>query len=269
MNVFIINLEQCTDRLKQQETQFKKLGLTFERLPAVSIEEISTKDYERLAFNGQRPMKQSELACFLSHKKAWTAVIEANAPCLILEDDAVLVRDLKNILHDVATLKNIDVVNLEVHGRKKMISKQCVATVAQNYHLFELYQDRSGAAAYILFPSGANKLLKRLEHTYPKLADEFIWNCYSLIGYQIEPAAALQSDKAEMYQVKVPAMHSSVIGFIKNNHENNALTSSIAKIKYKKNRVVQQLSLGVHQIKGIFKFTRREIQLDNRRFNLD
>lgn len=269
MKVFIINLEQCTDRLEQQTLQFQKLDLIFERLPAVSIQDISIQDYERFAFNGQRPMKQSELACFLSHKKAWQAVISSKQPCLILEDDAVLVRDLKHILDDISNLENIDFVNLEVHGRKKMVAKEKFATVATDYHLFELYQDRSGAAAYVLFPSGAKKLLERLEQTYPKLADEFISSCYSLNAYQIEPAAALQSDKAQMYGVDVRVIHGSVIGYVQNNHTNKLLVSFDSKIKYKKNRVIQQIYLGFHQFKGVFKFIRRNIELDRHRFKLD
>lgn len=265
----MINLDQCTDRLKQQQQQFNDLDLVFERLAAVSIQDIAILDYERLAFNGQRPMKQSELACFLSHKKAWQAVIDMGKPCLILEDDAVLVRDLKNILHDIEQLNDVDFVNLEVHGRKKMVAKDKLTTVATDYNLFELYQDRSGAAAYVLFPSGAKKLLKRLEQSYPKLADEFISSCYNLNSYQIEPAAALQSDKAEMYGVRVGVIHGSVIGYIQNSHNNKALISFASKVKYKKNRIIQQVSLGVHQIKGIFGFTRRKIQLDSHRFTRD
>lgn len=269
MNVLIINLDQCEDRLEQQQQQFTKLGLTFERLPAVSIQEISTQDYERLAFNGQRPMKQSELACFLSHKKAWQAVIELGKPCVILEDDAVLVRDLKQIIDDIAQLHHIDFVNLEVHGRKKMVAKEKFATVATDYQLFELYQDRSGTGGYILFPSGAQKLLNYLEASYPKLADEFIYSCYTLNAYQIEPAALIQSDKADMYGVDVGVMHGSVIGLIKNNHVKQDATSFTSRLKYKKNRVMQQIYLGIHQLAGILKFKRREIMLDKDRFKLD
>lgn len=264
----MINLDQCTDRLEQQKKQFNHLNLTFQRVPAVSIRDISTQDYERLAFNGQRPMKQSELACFLSHKKAWQTVLDLKEPCLILEDDALLVNDLNKVLDDVLDLENIDFVNLEVHGRKKIIAKQQVKTIAKDYQLFKLYQDRSGAAAYVLFPSGATKLLKSLEKSYPKLADEFISSCYSLNSYQIEPAAALQSDKAGVYGLDVQIVHGSVIGSIQNNHNNNSLISITSKIKYKKNRGVQQLILGYRQLSVMFFSTRRYIYLDKNKFKI-
>ena len=115
MKVLMINLDNSRDRLQQQNEQFDKLKVVFERLPAVSIADFSKGDYQKLAFNGQRPMKQSELACFLSHKKAWEYVVTLNEPCVVLEDDAVLVREFKQIINAVTNLENIDFINLEVH----------------------------------------------------------------------------------------------------------------------------------------------------------
>ncbi|MBF7682335.1 glycosyltransferase family 25 protein [Acinetobacter sp. B5B] len=266
MKILMINLEQSTDRLQQQQQQFQTLGLTFERLPAVSIAETSIQDYEKLAFNGQRPMKQSELACFLSHKKAWHAVIAANEPCLILEDDAVLVRDLSNILDDISVLNDVDLVNLEVHGRKKIIAKQPTFSVAKDYQLFSMYQDRSGAAAYVLFPSGARKLLTRLDQSYPKLADEFISSCYILNTYQIEPAAALQSDKADMYGISVSIAHGSVIGHIQNSAVYPSSMSVL--LKFKLNRAIQQLILGGRHLSVMPFSQRRYIHFDKSKFKM-
>ena len=74
MKILIINLEHSTERLAQQQQQFDRLGLLFERLPAVSLHDFNDEEYNRLAFSGQRPLKKAELACFLSHKKAWEYV---------------------------------------------------------------------------------------------------------------------------------------------------------------------------------------------------
>lgn len=145
MKVLMINLDNSRDRLQQQYEQFDKLKVVFERLPAVSIADFSKDDYQKLAFNGQRPMKQSELACFLSHKKAWEYVVTLNEPCVVLEDDAVLVREFKQIINVVTNLENIDFINLEVHGRKKLIAKSATFDLTDDhFRLFSLYQDRSG-----------------------------------------------------------------------------------------------------------------------------
>ena len=37
-----------------------------------------------------RPLQQNEVACFLSHIKAWQRCVEINEPCIIMEDDAII-----------------------------------------------------------------------------------------------------------------------------------------------------------------------------------
>ncbi|WP_323841352.1 MULTISPECIES: glycosyltransferase family 25 protein [unclassified Moraxella] len=45
MKIYIINLDQSTDRLALQNKQFARLNLSFERLPAVSVADISKEFY--------------------------------------------------------------------------------------------------------------------------------------------------------------------------------------------------------------------------------
>lgn len=268
MKILMINLERSKDRLEQQEEQFNKLGLLFERLPAISISDFSESEYQDLAFSGQRPMKQSELACFLSHKKAWEYVIEIDQPCVILEDDAVLVRDFYRILDEVNTLKNIDFINLEVHGRRKLIAKSAEFNLYNgSYQLFSLYQDRSGTGGYILYPDGARKLIDFMKKRPIGLADEFIYSCRVLKSYQIEPAVLLQSDKCEMYNVKpIGDMH-SIIGQVKNTV--SFQLSILDKIKFKCRRIMGQIILGYYYLLFMYKgqCVKREIKVDPQRFD--
>ena len=37
-----------------------------------------------------RPLQQNEVACFLSHIKAWKKCVELNTSCIIMEDDAII-----------------------------------------------------------------------------------------------------------------------------------------------------------------------------------
>ena len=43
----MINLDNSRDRLQQQNEQFDKLKVVFERLPAVSIADFSKDDYQK------------------------------------------------------------------------------------------------------------------------------------------------------------------------------------------------------------------------------
>ncbi|NAR64329.1 glycosyltransferase family 25 protein [Acinetobacter haemolyticus] len=268
MKILMINLERSKDRLEQQIEQFNKLGLVFERLPAVSIADFSEQVYQDLAFGGQRPMKQSELACFLSHKKAWEYVIEVNQPCAILEDDAVLVRDFGKILDEANGLKNMDFINLEVHGRRKLIAKSAEFSLGNgDYQLFSLYQDRSGTGGYILYPNGAKKLIDFIGKRSIGLADEFIYSCRALKSYQIEPAALLQSDKCGMYGVKPIGDTHSIIGQVKNTVLFQL--SMIEKIQFKYRRIMGQIILGYYYLRFMSKgqCIKRDIKVDPQRFD--
>ena len=159
MKILIINLPASIERLHFQQKQFSKLGLVFEILPAVSIINISEQQYQQQAFGWQRPLRKVELACFLSHKTAWEKVVELNQPCLILEDDAVLAKNSREVLENIEQqqLPDVDLINLEVRSRKKIISKQPkVSLLNGQFKLFELYQDRTGAAGYIPRPCAAS-----------------------------------------------------------------------------------------------------------------
>lgn len=265
MKILLINLDSSKDRLEEQKKQFKRLGLKFNRFSATTIQDFTESEYLDLAFNGQRPMKQSELACFLSHQRAWEYVIEQNEPCVILEDDAVLVSDFSILLQQIESIKiPVDFINLEAHGRRKIISKQPSYSL-KDYRLFELYLDRSGTGGYILYPQGAQKLLSFMNQRAIGLADEFIYSCHLLNAYQIEPAVLLQSDKCPVYNVQTDINMGSVIGQVKN-VVNFELTLS-QKINFKYNRIMTQLRLGIYYLKVLFKGVKREIFVDSSRFN--
>ena len=235
MKVLIINLKQSTERLAQQQRQFNQLGLSFERLPAVSIHDFDDEEYNRLAFSGQRPLKKAELACFLSHKKAWEYVLAANEPCAILEDDAVLVKDFAYILAELKQ-QDIDFVNLEVHGRKKIVSStEHFSIVNQQYDLLRLFLDRSGTGGYIIYPSGARILLSYMQQRSIGLADEFIHSCNAL-------------------------KRSS--SFTKTTHG----LSLKEKCAFKTRRVLRQVVLGYYLIKFRTQGERRYIEVDSNRF---
>ena len=263
MKILLINLDKSTDRLEQQRNQFNELGLEFERLPAVTIHDFTEEDYKRMAFNGQRPMKQSELACFLSHKKAWEYVCKLNEPCVIFEDDVVLAKDFKHLIAGIEPLKNIDHITLEVVGRKKIISKEFLS-LNENYKLFRLFQDRNGAGGYVLFPTGAKKLLDQLNSRAIGLADEVIASCRSLLSYQVEPAAVLQGCICPLYDVETDIDRGSVIGAVQNNQNYNLTV--LQKMKFKRNRILSQIILAIYFIKFRLSGVKRNIVVNKSKF---
>ena len=67
-------------------------------LKAVSLEDINQAEYEKISQDWERPLRRAEVACFLSHLKAWKEVATLNEPVLILEDDALLTNKTAEIL---------------------------------------------------------------------------------------------------------------------------------------------------------------------------
>ena len=263
MKILLINLDRSKDRLEEQNTQFQKLNLEFQRFPATSIQDFNQDEYEKLAFSGQRPLKQSELACFLSHKRTWEYVIEQNEPCVILEDDAVLVSDFETVIHGISQLTDIDYVNLEVVGRKKMIAKKPSYTLAE-YQLFKLYQDRNGTGGYIIFPSGAQKLLDFMSKRPIGLVDEFISSCRDLKSFQVEPAVLLQGVICPIYGVETEIDKGSVIGQVQNLFDPDL--TLMQKILFKKNRIIAQLFLAWYYLKYLLIGCKRHIAVNKSKF---
>ena len=201
MQIFVINLSSATDRSKLQKDQLTKLGLEYKTLSAKSVDVISEATYKKHYFDWQRPLRKTEVACYYSHRSAWDRVIRSKEPALILEDDAIHSMFLPELLENLNKLQNIDLINLENRSRKKFVSRSYKDIVCQS-KLFRLYQDRTGAAGYILWPSGANKLIQLEKKSGIGLADAHITSCYSLNAFQVEPSPIIQLDQCKDYGIK-------------------------------------------------------------------
>lgn len=205
MKALVINLEAATERLAFQNLQLSSLGIAFDRLPAFDKSADETADLPYWD-TWERPLGRAERACLLSHQQAWQVVVDEGEPVLILEDDAILSQTLPALLARLKGAAGIDFITLETRGRKKLLSRM----PADDLPLRRLYQDRSGAAAYILWPSGARKLLAATE-TSCGLADAVICACYSLEAFQAVPPLAFQSDRALAERIEVPLQTNSSI----------------------------------------------------------
>ena len=242
MKIYIINLPSANERRQFQQKQLSKLGLDYEILKATSIHDISDETYAKHCKDWQRPLRNTEVACYFSHRSAWEKIIETNMPALILEDDALLSKRTSEILNSINSLSNADLIQLEVRGRKKLIKKQGFA-ILSTHALYRLYQDRTGAAGYVLWPSGAKKLLEHESLNGIGLADAHIATCYSIKSYQVEPAAIIQLDQCNDYNVK-------------NSYPKELSSSTVSDVENLKGpfyfqikRLYSQLKTGLHVVK--------------------
>jgi len=262
VQIFVINLPDAIERRQFQIKQLSRLGLDYEILKATSIHDISDETYIKHYKDWQRPLRNTEVACYFSHRYAWQKIIDTNTPTLILEDDALLSKYVPELLKSFTNKQNVDLINLEVAGRKKFISN-IGENITCNSKLFRLYQDRNGAAGYILWPSGAKKLLAHESLNGIGLADAHIASCYSIKSYQVEPAAIIQLDQCGNYNLKTPyikALFSSTVSQAQNPK---------GPFSFWIKRLSAQLKLGLHSAKILNRnSSRRNISIRNSDFNV-
>lgn len=258
ISALVINLDQSPERLLFQQQQLARLGVTMQRLPAVQTTAITPQNYEQWSNGWQRKMRMAEVACFLSHKKAWQMVVQHDQPMLILEDDALLSKQVPAILNTLSLKNHLDYVNLETRQRRKLLDNKEIVLIP-HYGMRRLYQDRNGSAAYVLFPAGARKLLARASHKAPALADAFLSSAYELSAWQVIPAAAIQTDQCAAYQLNQINPFSSTI--TPSNQFKPPANSCLDYWRFKYRRLVAQGRMGWRQISVLGHAKRLDVPL--------
>jgi glycosyl transferase family 25 len=211
MRALVLNLASATDRLAFMAGQLDALGLEWERIAAVTPDTLDPPADDPVWHRWERPLRVTEMAACSSHMTAWRRIIDLDRPCLVLEDDALLDRGVAGLLSrldagDVA----FDHVSLETRGRKKLLSRDAGPIPG----LRRLHLDRTGAAAYVLSPRGAEKLLIRAGAARG-LADGLICAAYELLSFQADPALAIQLDQCATHGLTPPLTVASQIGAAK------------------------------------------------------
>ena len=103
--VLFINLDQSSDRLLFMRRQAERLGLEFERIPAVDALHVPVDlaGYFAHIQTGKLPIiDDAAVGCYASHLKALRRFEQTDAPAaLILEDDALLPDNIVQVLDEL------------------------------------------------------------------------------------------------------------------------------------------------------------------------
>ncbi|MDB4281569.1 glycosyltransferase family 25 protein [Paraglaciecola sp.] len=258
MEIVLINLDRAKERMAFQCQQFDRLGLRFSRLSADCPSHHD--NFVKYQQSWQRPLSYSEVCVFFNHKKIWERIIQESTPMLILEDDAYLADNTPELLKKIEGLTNIDYLNIEARGnkQKKLIAKNADYYLDQTA-LFRLYQGRSGAGGYVLWPEGAKKLLALVAQGKIGIVDKFINSSYLLNAYQLEPAILIQMDMCENYGLSVPLKtHSYIDSKIRN-------SSDVFKnIKYKLRRLKGELKIAINFLRHLYYAEKRALRISDK-----
>ncbi len=264
MKTYILNLPSAQERRTYQLQQAQRLGLDAEIIAARSPADISEQFFRENAFSWERPIKITEVACFMSHHAAWEIIARSDAPALVLEDDALLASDTPALLNWLSALQEVDYVSLETRQRKKLLGTHSIAHADIQVSLHPLLQDRTGAAAYVLWPAGARILLQKFTQKGMGLADAFISSTYQLKSWQTVPAMAIQADMATAYGVACPINSNSLIA--REKMPSPPTRGAWHDFQLKSRRVMAQLRMAARFLSCVWRARRQYVGIDPKAF---
>lgn len=254
VETLIISLRSASARRAMQSAQLARLGLPHRFLDAVNAAELPAADLATLRRAWCRPLRASEIACTLSHRQAWTEVAAGTAPRLILEDDAVLVPATFAVLDVLKHRSDLDCVTLETFTLPKLLGRR-QAIGATGHTLAEVYRDTAGAAAYLLWPAGARRLLSSLPGFLPP-ADAAINLTVGLRMYQVEPACAMQAIFLPQYEGITPEIAQTSIS----NAPRPKVDSAGTWLRYKLRRLRVSAILLRKRLRGLGRSEKRIVE---------
>ncbi|TMN34309.1 glycosyltransferase family 25 protein [Pseudoalteromonas sp. S2755] len=167
-NIFLINLDSCTDRLEESTSQFNQFSLPFERISAVKGVDLDADvlgaSYCKIKNAKQyfRPLTLGEIGCYLSHIKVMSKIVELELPhAFIFEDDFQLHDDLAQIDQLIASLPfDWDMIKLFQSQKNK---RTPIASFPLNKSLSLFMQNKvpAGTVAQLVSLQGAKKILSK------------------------------------------------------------------------------------------------------------
>ena len=192
--VFYINLDRVPERRAFMETQFAKAGVP----NAIRFSAVDARQAEALTGNRYVPgvgtrwgLKQSEIACFESHRAVWQRVVDKNLKAAaIFEDDVDMSSQMGPVIENLLDHSSgFDFVKLDYSPRSLRFGAE---TSIGGISVRPMLEMAPSAAAYVLSNAGCRKLLA-WSHQYSDHLDDFVsiprpdWRMF-----QVFPAVGVQ-----------------------------------------------------------------------------
>jgi glycosyl transferase family 25 len=157
MKVYLINLDRHAERLAHATAEFRRLGLEFERLPAIDGFALQSSDVSALSSR----LSRGELGCLLSHREAWRRIAEGPEPfAAVFEDDIHLADWAGDFLRDADWVPpGTAIVKLETMLKPVLLGRTAMPT-RRHCALAALQSAHMGSAGYVLASTAAPRLLE-------------------------------------------------------------------------------------------------------------
>ncbi|WP_084404951.1 glycosyltransferase family 25 protein [Aliagarivorans taiwanensis] len=201
MKIFVINLSRATERRARMQSTFEQMGLEFEFFDAVDaslpMDHVSVYNDKKRVHRKGSGLVPGEVGCFASHYLMWKKAVELNETIVVLEDDAVLSDEFKDVLEN-----HIPLDLLERNGYLRL-GKGTTKTPKLHVQdrVYKYLKWPASAAGYIITPAGAERFLKHTEHEWVDAVDNYMDKDYLHGNYNlgIEPELLVQNDHGHSF----------------------------------------------------------------------
>lgn len=173
-----INLDRSVARRVHMEKNATAAGVDVARLPAVDGLALSDADFDRVhpPQPSLRRMTTSEVACFLSHRKAWELICQQDADYgAVFEDDIDFGTNLQALLSSTSWIRpEMDLIKLDKATRKHVEFGEKIV-VEPGLEVKRMLSLHVGCGGYIISKRFAQKLLVK-STTFHVPIDHFLFN---------------------------------------------------------------------------------------------
>lgn len=166
MSVYVINLDRSPQRWARISANLGAMGLDFERLAAVDAAQAPDAVVEAFydeAANARHyfmPLKRGEVGCFLSHRKAWQALVDSGADmAVVLEDDVEFDAPPQPVLQALAQHLDTAQPRMVKLFTRRAVQGRPVADVGRGHALLRPVTTPLGTQAQMLNRAAAQALL--------------------------------------------------------------------------------------------------------------
>lgn len=230
--IYVINLENKTDRLETFDKQMKKNKIVYERFNAVLGEKV-IKD-ERLTDYCNTFCTDGMKGCALSHRSLWDTIVKNGyRNVMICEDDAMIPDDFdskfENIYYQIP--KDYDILYLGcLFGGKDESSLNKLITKINGYEPEDvnpnIYKVKGtiGTHCYIISLEGAQKFVDKPISFHVDTQIMYWIKTYNYTSYAVNPLLVDSSQNNSSLSETYPVLLNSLFKGIPINNLNNPST---------------------------------------------
>jgi glycosyl transferase family 25 len=170
--VLVINLARSPERLAAIRTQLDAINIPFDRIDAFDgrnlsddfVEQVSPAHIVRKSYH--RALSKAEVACSLSHKKAWRQIIDDDLDFgVILEDDVDLLDNFSEVVTLLAELPHGDWDFIKLYALRRGGGKNIAKRFDYRGHTFVTYHRYPlGFVGQAVSRRGAKALIQNLPY---------------------------------------------------------------------------------------------------------